>query len=114
MIADESCTVPKDIMRCAEAFDGMSVTLAKYGGITPALRMIRQARSLGMSTMLGCMLECTVGISAAADMAPLVDLCDWDATTLLAQDIGSGAVVCAGRITFPGRPGAGFSPDADA
>jgi L-alanine-DL-glutamate epimerase-like enolase superfamily enzyme len=62
------------------------VKLAKCGGIGPALRMIRRARALGMKVMLGCMVESSVGVAAAAMVASEVDWLDLDGSLLLAHD----------------------------
>ena len=66
IIADESCQVESDIDKCIGKFHGVNIKLAKCGGITPALRMIRKAKEAGMKVMIGCMIEGTIGISALA------------------------------------------------
>ena len=74
IIADESCLVESDVQECLDRFHGVNVKLSKCGGITPALRMLRQAKAFGMKTMIGCMVESSVGISAAATVASIVGL----------------------------------------
>lgn len=107
IIADESCLVAADISRCANHFHGVNIKLVKCGGITPALQMIHQARAMGMKVMLGCMTESTVGISAIAQLLPLLDYVDIDGANLLAEDIASGVMVEEGRCQFPSAPGNG-------
>ena len=63
VIADESCLVEEDVPRCAGHFHGINIKLTKCGGLTPARRMIRRARELGLKVMVGCMTESTVGIA---------------------------------------------------
>ena len=85
----------------------MNVKLVKCGGLAAARRMIARARQLGLQVMCGCMTESTVGISALAQLVPLLDHVDMDGAALLAADIASGVVVEAGRRRYPDRPGTG-------
>ncbi len=93
IIADESCHVEADVARCAGHFDGINIKLVKCGGLTPARRMIREARELGLRIMMGCMTESSVGISAIAHIAPLLDYVDMDGALLLAKDPAQGVVI---------------------
>lgn len=79
----------------------------KCGGLTPAINMIREAKSLGLKTMIGCMTESTVGISAMAHLAPLVDYADLDGSLLLKNDIATGVTVANGTILFATTHGSG-------
>lgn len=108
IIADESCQNEPDVDRCRGAFHGINVKLVKCGGLTPARRMLVRARQLGLCTMVGCMTETTVGISAAAQLLPLVDYADLDGALLLAEDIATGVEIHRGRIVFPSRHGCGI------
>lgn len=108
IIADESCVTQSDVEKCAGLFHGINVKLCKCGGITPGYRMLRKARELGMKTMIGCMVESTVGISAAAQLLPLLDYVDLDGAELLSRDIATGAVVKNGNVSLPDRPGLGI------
>jgi len=109
LIADESCVVEEDVDACAGRFHGINIKLCKCGGLTPARRMVTRARELGLRVMVGCMTESTVGISAAAQLAPLVDYADLDGAVLLARDIAIGARVHAGGIDLPALPGCGLN-----
>ncbi|MEZ4984618.1 MAG: enolase C-terminal domain-like protein [Saprospiraceae bacterium] len=51
-------------------FDGINIKLVKCGGLTPARRMIQQARALRLKVMMGCMTESSVEFSAIAHIAP--------------------------------------------
>lgn len=107
IIADEACLTVADIPGLAEAFDGINIKLQKSGGLRMARRMIEQARALKMRVMLGCMIETSVGITAAAHLAPLVDDADLDGNLLITNDPFRGAVVRDGRLVPPDRPGLG-------
>ena len=110
IIADEACLHPTDIPKLAEAYDGINVKLMKCGGVQEALRMIQLAKSLGMKTMLGCMIESSVGVTAAAHLSPLVDYADLDGNLLIANDPYRGVTVEKGKLMLPNRPGLGLQP----
>lgn len=107
VIADESCVLPDDVARCQGFFHGVNVKPVKCGGITPGRQMLQQARELGLKTMIGCMTESTVGISAIAQLLPWVDYADIDGAALLASDIAQGVRVNCGTVEFADLPGTG-------
>ncbi|MEM1214125.1 MAG: dipeptide epimerase [Bacteroidota bacterium] len=108
IIADESCHVEADVARCAGHFDGINIKLVKCGGLTPARRMIAEARKLGLQVMMGCMTESSVGISAIAHIAPLLDYVDMDGALLLAKDPAEGVVIDdQAQLHYADRPGTG-------
>jgi L-alanine-DL-glutamate epimerase-like enolase superfamily enzyme len=107
IIADESCHTEEDVDKCRGCFHGINIKLMKAGGLTPARRMIQQARRLGLKVMVGCMTESTIGISAIAQLLPLLDYVDMDGAVLLANDIASGVRVERGRAVFPAENGTG-------
>jgi L-alanine-DL-glutamate epimerase-like enolase superfamily enzyme len=86
IIADESCVLEEDVERVSLSFDGINVKLVKCGGLTPALRMIRRASTLGMRTMVGCMLETSILIAAGCVAAQHADYADLDGAWLIADD----------------------------
>ncbi|HWL08408.1 MAG TPA: dipeptide epimerase [Planctomicrobium sp.] len=108
VLADESCRVEADVEKCRGLFHGINVKLCKCGGLTPAVRMLRQAREWGMKTMVGCMIESSVGISTAAQLLPLLDYADLDGATLLATDPGHGVCIENGHVTFNSGYGSGI------
>ena len=110
VIADESCQTEADVDRCARCFHGINLKLTKAGGLTPARRMIKRARELGLSVMAGCMIESTVAISALAQLLPLLDAVDMDGAALLSGDPFEGVRVENGRAIFPDAPGLGVRP----
>lgn len=109
LVADESCRIESDVDRCLSRFHGVNIKLVKCGGLTPALRMITRARKLHLQVMVGCMTESTVGISAGAQLLPLVDYADLDGAVLLAEDIATGVTIRQGKAHFPPTPGCGLT-----
>lgn len=109
IIADESCITESDVARCQGHFHGINIKLVKCGGLTPARRMIAEARTLGLKVMVGCMTESTVGISAIAQLLPLLDYVDMDGAALLAKDIATGVQVIRGKCHYPNVPGNGVA-----
>lgn len=109
VIADESCQVEADVAKCHNYFHGVNVKLVKCGGLTPARRMLKQAKSLGMKTMVGCMTESSVGISAIAHLLPLLDYVDMDGALLLAEDIANGVTITDGVIKYSEKNGVGVT-----
>ena len=106
-MADESCISETDVKSCKDRFHGVNIKLVKCGGLTPARRMIREARQLDLKVMVGCMTESTVGISAIAQLLPLLDFVDMDGAELLAEDIASGVRVQRGACQYSQLPGSG-------
>ena len=109
-IADESCQREQDVAACPGSFHGINIKLMKCGGITPALRMIAEAGKANLSVMAGCMTESTFGISALAQLAPLLDYIDCDGALLLASDIASVVSFENGRIRYSENVGSGAVP----
>lgn len=107
VIADESCIREQDVKACAPYFHGINIKLTKCGGLTPALRMIREAKSLGLKVMTGSMNESSVGTSAVAHLLPLLDYVDMDGPLLLAGDTAEGVTFDHGHIRYADRPGTG-------
>ena len=109
IIADESCIIEDDVAKCHSHFHGVNVKLVKCGGLTPARRMISQAKKLGMKTMVGCMTESTVGISAIAHLLPELDFVDMDGALLLSEDIATGITISDGIIKYSELNGTGVT-----
>jgi L-alanine-DL-glutamate epimerase-like enolase superfamily enzyme len=108
--ADESIGTSADVARFAGAVHGVNLKLAKTGGITEALRVISTARAHGLAVMIGCMIESSLGITAAAHIAPLVDHLDLDGHWLIAEDPFIGVGGGEGRLELPDSPGLGVRP----
>jgi L-alanine-DL-glutamate epimerase-like enolase superfamily enzyme len=114
VFADESCHHLGDIANLAGRVDGVNLKIMKTGGIREMLRMIHAARAHGMKIMLGSMVETSLALSAAAQLAPLVDHLDLDGHWLLAEDPFDGAPGERGRIVLSDRPGLGVVAAAKA
>lgn len=112
LMADESCERLEDVPRCAGLFDAINIKLVKCGGVRHALKMIACARAHNMKVMLGCMLESSVLITAAAHISPLVDYADLDGAVLIADDPFEGMIFERGRMILPESPGLGVKPRA--
>jgi L-alanine-DL-glutamate epimerase-like enolase superfamily enzyme len=110
LIADESCHVATDIPHLAGRVDGINIKLAKTGSLREALRMVAVARAHHLMVMLGCMVESSIAITAAAHLAPLMDLIDLDGAALLAEDPWVGATIDEGQLRLPDAPGLGVRP----
>ncbi len=93
---DEDCHTLGDVVRCREVAHGVTIKLAKSGGIREAIRMVHAARALGLDVMLGCMVESGLGIAAGCAIAPLCDHVDLDGNLLLARDPAPGPVLVDG------------------
>ena len=82
----------------------------KSTGMHEAYKMAVLARSLGMKVMLGCMTETSCAVTAAAQLAPMVDWADLDGNLLIANDLFDGIKIVEGKVTIPNRPGIGVEP----
>ncbi|HEX5818364.1 MAG TPA: dipeptide epimerase [Gemmatimonadales bacterium] len=109
VIADESCLVATDIPPLVGHVDGINIKLAKCGSLREAIRMIAVARAHHLQVMVGCMIESSIAITAAAHLAPLVDIVDLDGAALLANDPFEGATIHGGQLTLPTAPGLGVT-----
>ena len=107
IFADESCVTLEDVPRMAGVVDGINIKLMKCGGISQALKMIATARAHHLQVMLGCMIESSVAITAAAQISPLVDYADLDGALLTSNDPFEGVGVERGKLVLPDRPGLG-------
>lgn len=104
MMADESCLAVEDIPHCAECYHAVNVKLVKSGGITGSAAVLKAARAAGLKTMIGCMIESSVLISAAAHLAELTDYLDIDGNLLITNDPYLGATGVNGAISFATAP----------
>lgn len=110
LMADETCVLEADVNKCENYFNGINIKLTKCGGITPALRIIKNARTKNMKLMLGCMNETTIGSAAMAQLAPLVDYIDMDGPLLLKTDVANGIVFNNGTFSIdPLKHGLGIT-----
>ena len=83
--------------------------MTKCSGLTPALRMIKEARDLGLKVMMGSMNESVIGSAAIAHFLPQLDHVDMDGPLLLSEDIASGITFNNGLVTLTNKPGLGIT-----
>ena len=107
IILDESIVDPPDVERCRDQGHGINIKLMKCGGLTRALELVSAARARGLTVMIGCMIETSLGVTAAAHLSPLCDYADLDGHLLLANDPFEGVRVVDGRLVLPDTPGLG-------
>lgn len=113
IFGDESYHSAADADRCARCFHGVNVKLVKSGGISAAKVALEAARVRGLKTMIGCMIESSVLITAGAHLAALADFLDLDGNLLITNDPYRGVRCVGGRLTFmgtPPEPGLGVEP----
>jgi L-Ala-D/L-Glu epimerase len=108
IFADETAKTSHDVAKLAGAIDGVVVKTMKSEGIREALRMIHTARAHDMQVMLSCMVESSVGVTAAAHLAPLCDHADLDGPLLVKNDPYRGLRYDGARIFLPEAPGIGL------
>ncbi len=110
LFADESSVFEQDVEKCHHHFHGINIKLTKCSGITPALRMIKQARQLNMQVMMGCMNESSIGSAAIANFLPQLDIVDMDGPLLLTNDLATGLQIEPSVITLHQPYGLGITP----
>jgi L-alanine-DL-glutamate epimerase-like enolase superfamily enzyme len=104
LFADEACHTVKDIPHCADCFHGINVKLVKAGGVSAAQETLQAAHKAGLRTMIGCMVETSVLISAAAHLAELADFLDLDGNLLITNDPFAGVTARNGILSFTDAP----------
>jgi L-Ala-D/L-Glu epimerase len=104
---DEDCHTLDDVAACAERAHGLTVKLAKSGGIREAVRIVHAGRALGLGLMLGCMNESGLAVAAGAQVASLFDHVDLDGNLLLSEDPWPGVELVDGVQLPSNEPGLG-------
>jgi L-alanine-DL-glutamate epimerase-like enolase superfamily enzyme len=108
IFADETAKTSHDVAKLAGAIDGVVVKTMKSEGIREALRMIHTARAHDLQIMLSCMVESSVGVTAAAHLAPLGDYADLDGPLLIKNDPYRGLTYDGAKFSLPEEPGLGL------
>lgn len=108
IIADEAFQRLPDIVRFKGVYDGINIKLMKSTGLYEAHKMVTLAHALDMKVMVGCMTETSCAVTAAANLAPVVDYCDLDGNLLIANDRFKGMTVENGKVTLHDIPGIGI------
>jgi L-alanine-DL-glutamate epimerase-like enolase superfamily enzyme len=107
-MADEDCQDLSVIKQLQKHYRSINIKLVKCGGLTPAFEMCSAAKELGFKIMIGCMTESSIGISAAAVLAPFCDYADLDGANLIANDIAKGSEIVNGKIHLSEKYGLGI------
>lgn len=107
LYADESCVKESDVEKCQLHFHGINIKLTKCSGITPARRMIKMARKLGLKVMMGSMNESSIGSAAIANFLPQLDHVDMDGPLLQTEDVATGLIFDYGKVQIRGDAGLG-------
>ncbi|UCE67152.1 MAG: dipeptide epimerase [Candidatus Zixiibacteriota bacterium] len=107
IIVDEGVFRSTDIPKYVGLADGINIKLSKSGGVREGMKMISVARAHKMKVMIGCMVETSVGITAAAQIASLADYADLDGNILISDDPFKGVEIVNGYIKLPDGPGLG-------
>ena len=110
IMADEFLQRLPDVRRAEGVYDGINIKLMKSTGLREAYKMAVLAKALGMKLMIGCMTETSCAITAAAQLAPMMDWADLDGNLLISNDRFDGARIVDGQVTLPDRPGIGVVP----
>jgi L-alanine-DL-glutamate epimerase-like enolase superfamily enzyme len=110
LFADESFIHQSDLLKCLDSFDGINIKILKCGGLTPAIEIIRQAIKADAPLMIGCMMESSIGISAAMQVTPWASFIDIDSALFLKNDPAEGCVIALdGQFFLQQTPGNGSS-----
>ncbi len=107
-IGDEAVQRLPDVLKAHGVYSGINIKLMKSTGMREGYKMLTLARALGMKVMIGCMTETSCAISAASQLAPMVDWADLDGALLIANDIYDGTKVIDGKVVPSDRPGIGI------
>ena len=113
IIIDESCRFSEDVVRHSEYVDGVNLKLMKCGGITEALKILNTAKSFGLKTMIGCMSESSIAISAGASISGIIDYVDLDSHYNLDPDPSDGAFMQNGITMTTNKYGHGANLKLD-
>jgi L-Ala-D/L-Glu epimerase len=108
LIADESCVVEQDVAKCLTVFDGINIKLTKCSGLTPALRMVQEAKQANKLIMMGCMNESMVGTAAMAQFLPQLHYFDGDGPLLHSHELATGLAINNGVVQLGNFKGLGI------
>ena len=110
LLADEAVLTLDDLDAVGDAYDGVVVKLAKAGGIAAAFALVSACAGRGLQVLMGCMVESSLGVAAALQLAGLADYVDLDGALLLAEDPFTGIAVDGDVLTASEAPGLGVWP----
>ncbi len=109
IFTDENVKTSQDIENIVDIYDGINIKLMKCGGLSEAVKMIKIAKSKNLEIMLGCMIESSLAITAAAHLSPEVEFADLDGNLLISNDPFTGVSVSNGKLILSDMPGLGVN-----
>lgn len=83
---DESIHHEADFGQLAAMGHGVNIKLMKAGSYRNAIFLLREAKRIGMSTMIGCMVETSLAISCGMRLTSLCDYADLDSFLLVRNE----------------------------
>lgn len=86
IIADESVLLDFKGEDFQKMFHGINIKIMKCRGLETAKRLLLKGKQFGLKTMVGCMIESSLGISEAMTLAALADYIDLDGSLLVEND----------------------------
>lgn len=101
--ADESVHTRGDLQGLAKKYDAVNIKLDKAGGLTEAMRMMKEAKKCGLGTMVGCMVAGSISMAPAVLLGQTADLIDLDGPLWLAQDVPHKLRYHDGIVSPPSR-----------
>jgi L-alanine-DL-glutamate epimerase-like enolase superfamily enzyme len=113
ILADEAVFSVRDLVEVIRrrAADMVNVKLAKCGGLGAARTLLALAEERGMGTIVGCMMETSIGVGAAASLAAAygtTSVSDLDSAWWLADSPVRGGMYYDGAmVRLPDVPGLG-------
>ncbi|MEG2353754.1 MAG: dipeptide epimerase [Clostridium sp.] len=114
ILADESVLGPPSAFKVIKdnVADLISIKLMKTGGLHNAIKIYDMADTTDIRTMMGCMYESKIGITAAASLAVAkMNMIKSDLDTMFTYEsdhIIGGVKISGDTITLPEKPGLGI------
>lgn len=86
LFADESVTNRVDLNQLSKQFHGINMKLMKAGGYLNGLKILEETRRNGLKTMVGCMVETSLGIWSAMQLCQGVNQADLDGFLIIRDE----------------------------
>ncbi|MDB5433211.1 MAG: Mandelate racemase/muconate lactonizing protein [Caulobacter sp.] len=101
LCADESLHTRAELADCARRYSHINIKLDKAGGLTEALALAAEARTLGLGVMIGCMVATSLAMAPALLLTSGAAFVDLDGPLLLARDREPGLVFEGSTVSRP-------------
>ena len=86
LLADESIEDVGDFAELSKQFHAVNIKLMKTGSLIKAKDLLHDAKTHGMTAMMGCMIETTIGISYGMLFGGMVEYVDLDGFLLVKDE----------------------------